>query len=220
MQTRSTSRAAAALLLPLIGLSSTAQAHRDETQLWVSQSVSTKVDSATTLSLDTSERFLDTPTARHQYLARIAADRRVAQGVEVGGGITWSQINHVNEVRPFEQLTLSRGLFVLRSRIEQRMFDNADGTVWRLRERLQLAVPLDGKKRWTATVNGEGLFNLNSVNISKQTGLTQVRALIGVRRTLGARLSLALSYQRQQTLVAGGEDVVTHQPIMAIVLRL
>ena len=213
-------RAVAVFLILPAGVSTAAQAHRDEMQYWASQSVTKAIDDATTLGLDTSERFLDTPTARHQYLARIVIDRRVAKGVDVGGGFTWSQIGGINEYRPFQQITFTRGLLSSRTRIEQRMFDNADGTVWRLRERVQLAVPLDKDARWTMTVNGEGLFNLNAVNISRQTGLTQVRTLVGLRHAFNDHLSLALSYQRQQTLVRGGEDVVTHQPILAIALKL
>jgi hypothetical protein len=220
MKARSASRAATALFLPFFSLTGAVHAHKEETQYWANQGVSTMVDDATTLAFDLSERFLDAPVARHQYLASIAIDRRIAPGVSIGGGVTWSQVGQVNEYRPFEQLTLTRGAMAARTRIEQRMFDNTDGAVWRLRERLQLAVPLDPARRWTGTLNVEGFFNLNRTNSSSTAGLTMVRTLVGIRRTLGRRLSLALSYQRQQTLVANGEDVVTHQPIMAFALKL
>jgi hypothetical protein len=202
----------------LLGYAADAHA-RSETQVWVSESASTKLDEDTTAGLDLSQRFLDTPTARHQYLARVTLNRRVAKGVEIGGGFAWSQIADVNEYRPFEEVTLSQGILAFRTRLEQRMYDNADRTVWRLRERLQAAVPLDSAKRWTATVNGEALFNLNSANVAKQAGLTQIRTLIGLRHSFNSQLSLALSYQRQQTLVRRGEDIVTHQPIIALAAR-
>jgi hypothetical protein len=220
MKARLTSRAATALLLPFFNLTVAAHAHKEETQYWANQGISTSLDDATTLAFDLSERFIDAPVARHQYLASVTMDRRVAPGVAIGGGFTWSQVRQVNEYRPFEQLTLTRGVMAMRTRIEQRIFDNADGAVWRLRERLQLAMPLDPTKRWTGTVNIEGFFNLNRTNSSATTGLTMVRTLVGIRRTLGRNLSLTLSYQRQQTLVANGEDVVTHQPIMALALKL
>jgi hypothetical protein len=205
--------------LSLLLLSGTTQAHRDETQLWISQGAAIEVAPATTLGIDTSERLSDQSSAKNQVLARLIVLRKVAKGVEIGAGLTYSRTGGVNEYRPFEEMTLSRGVLALRSRLEQRMFDNADRTVWRLRERLQVSLPLDRAKNWTATVSGETLFNLNQANAAKQTGLTQVRALVGIRRAINPKLSLTLSYQRQQTLVSGGEDVVTHQPILSLSAR-
>lgn len=209
-----------ATLLPALALagSTSARAH-SETQYWLVQSATTRLDSATSLTLDGSERYGQQTSSHDQYLYRVTAARTVAKGLEIGGGFVWSRVGTVDEYRPFGEATLSHGLFASRTRLEPRMFDNADRTVWRLRERLQLSLPLDHARRWSATVNGEGFFNLNHANVAKQTGLTAIRTLIGVKWTLSRSTALGLAYQRQQTFVSGGEDVIVHQPILSVAFK-
>jgi hypothetical protein len=194
-------------------------AHRTDTQFWFGESVSAVLDPATTLGVDTSQRLRETRIGADQYLSRIVLDRRVAKGVEIGAGFTWQGTGAVNEYRPHAQLTLSRGVFALRTRLEQRIIDGVDRTGWRLRERLQLAMPLDRGKRWTAVASGEGFFQLNATSAARQTGLAMIRTQIGLRRLIGDKLTLALVYQRQQQIVAGGEDVVNHAPVMTMAVR-
>ena len=211
-------RIPAVLAISLALLAARSEAHKNETQIWLSQGAAVKLG-ATTIGIDISERPNLQTSSKDQYLARILLTHPVAKGIEIGGGFTWSRAGLVNEYRPFEEITLSRGIVALRTRIEQRMFDNADNTLWRLRERLQVVVALPGTKLWAVIANSEALFNLNSVNVASQTGLTQFRTQIALRRSLGTHLSLTLAYQRQQSLVSGGEDLVTHQPILSLSTR-
>ena len=211
-------RIAAAFPISLVLLTAPAEAHKNETQIWLSQGAAVKLD-ATTIAIDLSERPNAQSAAKDQHLARFSITQAVAKGVELGGGFTWSRVGQVDEYRPFEEITLTKGMLALRTRLEQRMFDNADGTVWRLRQRLQVSRSFDRARRWTLTANGEVMVNLNSANVAPKTGLTQFRTQIGLRRALTEQLSLALAYQRQQTIVSGGEDLVTHQPILSLSAR-
>jgi hypothetical protein len=213
-------RASLAAALPFaLLMAGAANAHRDEGQYWVSQGISFALDKTTSIGLDASERYSDAAVSKNQYLVRATLLHQVAKGVELGGGFTWSQAGHINEYRPFQEITLTHGLLALRSRMEERMFDNADGTVWRWREKLTLVAPIDKARTWSIVANGEAMFHLNRTNMSRQVGFAQFRTLVGLRHSLNDHITLALSYQRQQSIVTGGDDVVVHQPILSLTSR-
>lgn len=204
------------IAMMLLSCAGPALAHRNDTQFWFGESIAAPLDKQTTIALDTSERLRYTRIGADQYLARVSIDRRIAKGIEIGAGFTWQGTGRLNEYRPHEQIVLTQGLFALRTRLEQRMIDGVDDMVWRLRERLQIAKPLDRARRWTAVVSGEGFIHLNRTGATALTGLVMFRTQIGLRRQIGDTLSLGLLYQRQQQMVAGGADIVNHAPVMSL----
>ena len=124
------------------------QAHDEDVQFWFGQGVSHRIDKATVIAAEISERAREAGVGGDQLLGRITLTRRIAPGVEVALGVSSASSAGIGEIRPEQAIILTQGVLAFRSRLEERMIDGAE-TVLRLRERLALAVPLDRKARWT-----------------------------------------------------------------------
>ena len=197
-----------ALMLPVAG-----HAETNETQAWLTESLIFTASPKDSVTIDLSERARsDATSGGEQFLGRIGIDHLLAKGVLVGGGFAYLHDQSVHEIRTHQQLTLTHGIWTSRTRIEQRFFDYADGPVWRLRQRVQTAVPLDDKGKWTLIAAGEVFFHLNRVRASDKTGLAMLRNQIGLRHRFSRAVDLQILYMRQQTFRDARPDVVAHIP--------
>ncbi|AGY59167.1 DUF2490 domain-containing protein [Gloeobacter kilaueensis] len=84
-------------------------------------------------------------------------------------------------------------LITNRSRLEERLVPNTDGTSIRLRHLLRLEYPFDAAKLWSLIVADEIFFNLNDVR-SLPAGLDQNRAFAGFGNRLTPALKLEFGY--------------------------
>lgn len=184
----------------------------EETQAWLAESVSVAASPDDMVSLDVSQRFRRASSGRDQQTARILLDHRIAKGVQLGGGIAFFHSQPEQELRFFEQATVTRGIWLARTRLEQRFFDTADRASWRLRQRVQAAIPLGIPKGPTLIAATEFFFQLNRAKASDKTGLATMRQQIGLRQPLGRAVDLQLLYMRQQSFRDHRPDAVAHIP--------
>lgn len=201
-----------ALLLPALMAATPAVAATSETQAWITQSAVINATPADTVSIDVSQRFRRSSSNGDQQTARILIDHRIARGVQIGGGLAYFHSGPEQELRLFQQATLSKGVWLARTRLEQRLFDSADRASWRLRQRVQAAVPLDAAKKWTGVAAMEIMFHLNRARPSDRTGIAVMRHQIGLRHPLSRALDVQLLYMRQQTFRENRADAVAHVP--------
>jgi len=201
-----------ALLLAAACIPLCARAATEETQAWLTESVSIAASPDDMLSLDVSQRFRRDSSGREQQTARVLLDHRVAKGVQLGGGIALFHSQPEQELRLFEQATFTRGIWLARTRLEQRFFDTADRAGWRLRQRVQAAIPLGIARGPTLIVATEFFFQLNRARPSDKTGLATMRQQIGLRQPLGRAVDLQLLYMRQQSFRDHRPDAVAHIP--------
>lgn len=215
-------RAARLLTLVLAAASaSTASAATEESQAWITEQAAIRIDPDTVMTLDSSQRArADAGSGGEQFLARIAIDHRIAPAMQVGGGFAYLKSEVDQELRLFQQLTLTKGIWTSRTRMEQRFFDNADEASWRLRQRVQAAVPVDRAKRWTVIAAAEIFFHLNRARASDRTGLATMRHQIGVRHPIARAIDAQLLYMRQQNFRDGRPDAVSHIPWLTLSWRL
>lgn len=202
--------------LLLFAAASPAAAATEETQAWLTQSLVIKASDADTISIDASQRFRRDSSNGEQQAARVLLDHRIAKGVQVGGGIAYFHSEPEQELRLFQQVTLSKGIWLGRTRIEQRFFDTADRASWRLRQRVQASLPLDAGKKWTLVAATELMFHLNRARPSDKTGLAVMRNQIGLRHPITKALDAQLLYMRQQTFRDGRPDAVAHIPWLTL----
>ena len=193
-----------------------ATAATSESQAWLTESVIIKASDADTVTIDASQRFRRDSSGGDQQTARILLDHRIAKGVQVGGGMAYFHSEPEQELRLFQQVTLTRGIWLARTRLEQRFFDTADQASWRLRQRAQAAIPLDSAKKWTAVGAVELFFHLNRAKPSDKTGLAVMRHQIGLRRVFGKSLEAQLLYMRQQNFRDDRPDAVAHVPWLTL----
>lgn len=193
-----------------------AVAATSETQAWLTESLTIKASDADIISLDLSQRFRRDASNGGQQTARILIDHRIATGVQIGGGLAYFHSGPEQEMRLFQQVTLTRGIWLSRTRIEQRFFDTADEASWRLRQRVQASIPLDAAQKWTLIATTELMFHLNRARPSDKTGLAVMRNQIGLRHPIGKALDVQLLYMRQQTFRDGRPDAVAHIPWLTL----
>lgn len=196
--------------------SSPAIAATSETQGWATQSLIAQASSADTIQIDASQRFRSDASNGDQQTARVSIDHRIATGVQIGGGLGYFRSGPEQEMRLFQQITLNKGIWLSRSRIEQRFFDTADRASWRLRQRVQAAIPLDAAKKWTLIAATELMFHLNRARPSDKTGLAVMRHQIGLRHPISRALDAQILYMRQQNFRDGRPDAVAHIPWLTL----
>jgi hypothetical protein len=191
-----------------------------ETQLWVTGSVVAKASDADTLSFDIGRRFRARRSDDEQSLARMAIDHRIAEGIHIGGGLGYLEGRAEKEVRLFQQLTLMRGIWTARTRLEQRFFNGFDRPGWRLRQRIQAAIPVKSDKRWTVILANETMFHLNHVRPSDETGVATIRNQIGLRRAISRAVDVQLLYMNQVQLRRNRPTAVAHIPWLTLSWRI
>lgn len=205
-----------AIFAAMLSFTAPALAATEESQAWLTESVIIKASDADTVTLDTSQRFRRDRSNGEQQTARILLDHSIAKGVQIGGGIAYFHSEPEQELRLFQQVSFTRGIWLARTRMEQRFFDTADRASWRLRQRVQAAIPLDAAKKWTVIAATELMFNLNRAKPSDKTGLAVMRNQIGLRHPLTKAVDAQLLYMRQQTFRDNAPDAVAHIPWLTL----
>lgn len=208
-------------VLPAMAIASPAIAATQESQMWITETAMIRASKADLVTIDSSQRARsDAGSGGEQFLARIAIDHRLTPLVQVGGGFAYLKSEVDQELRFHQQVTLTKGMWLARTRMEQRFFDNADTASWRLRQRVQASVPLDRAKKWTAIAATEIFFHLNRARPSDKTGLATMRHQIGLRHPISDHVDAQLLYMRQQNFRDGRPDVVAHIPWLTLSVRM
>jgi hypothetical protein len=209
-------QAPGALALLVATTAAPVQAATEETQAWITESVAIAATPSDMITLDLSQRFRRDSSNGEQQTARILLDHRIAKGLQVGGGIAFFHSGPEQELRLFQQVTATRGIFNARTRMEQRFFDTTDEASWRLRQRVQAAIPLGSANSPALITAAEFFFHLNRARPGDRTGLAVMRQQVGLRQPLGKSLDAQLLYMRQQTFREGRPDAVVHVPWLTL----
>ena len=205
-----------ALALLAIVAVTPAGAATEEAQAWITQSVNIAATPTDTVSLDLSQRFRSDSSNGDQQTVRTLLEHRIARGVQIGGGFSFFHSGPEQELRLFQQASFTHGLFLARTRIEQRFFDTADRASWRLRQRFQASIPLGSPKGPVLVAATEFFLHLNRARPSDKIGLAMMRQQIGLRQPLTKAIDAQLLYMRQQTFRDNRPDAVAHVPWMTL----
>jgi hypothetical protein len=141
-------------------------------------------------------RFNDDTSRLNQGVLRGALGWRVAPRTVLWAGYAWFPTrpqggSAFDEHRPWQQLTwraaapLAGFGLSTRTRLEQRLVENADDTAWRFRQLVKLTWPLAADDRVYLALWDEVFANFNDTDWGAASGFDQNRAFVG----LGARLS-------------------------------
>lgn len=189
-----------------------AQSETQEAQGWLTEAFTFRADQSTTVTIDLNQRARPEGSDDEQFLHRVTIEHRIAPGLRIGGGMLYAFSDTERELRPHQQITYGSGIFETRTRLEQRLFEHAPRTGWRLRQRAQLLIPLNDAKRWSAVVAGEVMFHLNRARDNETKGFAVLRNEIGLRHKVSKHLDVQLSYMRQQSIRENRADQVLHLP--------
>lgn len=196
---------------------STAIAGEEDVQLWVYAVAQGEFDDDTSWALDGSARWREQARGDEQQTYRLTIDQDVDDGVKIGGGFGVFEAGGLTELRPFQQLTLSRGRLSARTRIEQRFFDGADRMELRLRQMVRYAQPLGSG--WRASIDGEFLHLAQTRNRNPLAATDQWRARTIVTRRVSESLSLGAGYLLIYTPRPRANDRINHVPQIYVTRR-
>jgi hypothetical protein len=84
-----------------------------------------------------------------------------------------------------------------RTRLEERFFENAPSTYYRLRQMLRITAPSNISSKLLLVVYDEGFFYLNDTNYGLKRGFDQNRAFAGINWALNDNMNLEIGYLNQ-----------------------
>ncbi|QDH34422.1 DUF2490 domain-containing protein [Porphyrobacter sp. YT40] len=171
---------------------SKARAQDEDVQLWHVFNLTGDIAEGTRLTIDGSHRWREDARGDEQQTIRVTMERTVAEGLRIGGGGAVFEAGGLTEIRPHQQVTLSRGRFEFRTRLEERFFDGADRVELRLRQRVQYTQPLG--KGLRAQVGGEWLGLLQGRQRGQGASTEQWRALTGVAYKVSDTVEIGGNY--------------------------
>lgn len=203
----------------------------DDAQGWAAVTASGAVRGDLFVWLEGQARFTDDLGGGTQFLLRPAIGARIARDAHVVAGYAYVRTDPrggapTNEHRPWQQvqfapLRLADGtpLLISRTRMEQRMVEGRDGTVWRLRQFVRLQVPIGRPGGLQAVATTEGFFNLNSTRWGVRDGVDQWRTFVGIGFPVLPNARLEPGYLNQR-VVRPGDDGVNHVLSATLLFRL
>ncbi|AWW75261.1 hypothetical protein CD351_12560 [Erythrobacter sp. KY5] len=197
---------------------SVALAAEEDVQLWVYAVARGDFDEDTSWNLDASARWREQARGDEQQTLRLNIDQQVTDGITLGGGFGVFETEGGNtELRPHQQLTLSRGRFSARTRIEQRFFDGADRMELRVRQMVRYTQPLG--PGWRASIDVEFFHLAQTRDRMSDTARDQWRARTILTRQMSETLSLGVSYMMIYDPRPERVDRINHVPQLYMTKR-
>lgn len=177
-------------------------------QSWNTLLLQGPVDGKLLLWAEVQPRLTRDASRLGQVIARGALGVRLQNDVDLHAGYHFQHNNPApgissDEHRLWQQISApvirKPGGFALitRWRLEQRMFEGADDTGWRLRVLWRVQQPLKGPRSAGPLAWAETFVALNSTDWGAREGLDQQRAFVGWLQPLSPRLNLEAGYLYQ-----------------------
>ncbi|GAB5349946.1 DUF2490 domain-containing protein [Alteriqipengyuania sp. 357] len=198
--------AAALLLQPSAALA-------DDSEFWVEFAAKGDIAPGTSLKVEVEERRKDGP---NEYIVGAVVDREVGEGFLIGGGMEVHDTDGFTELRPYQQVGYSSGILSLRTRIEERFYDDSDRMALRLRQRVQVSDTIAPKLKAAGSV--ELLYQLRDRNDGGPQRIDQWRFNAGLTYRLAERFEVTGGYLLQLRPRPGG-DTYTHVPQVSVAYR-
>jgi len=178
----------------------------DDFQVWTTINLSVAFKPHFVGNLELQSRFSDDATRLATVLIRPSIGYEISRDVVVHVGYLHQAT--FNKGRPdlyenhyFQQINwrvgkLGRATLNSRTRLELRTVEGASDAGWRLRQRLQLVIPLRTKAT-NLVVQSEQFIVLNSTSWGARPGIDQMRNFVGVAFPLSNRIALETGFQHR-----------------------
>ena len=196
----------------LLALSATpAAAAEDDGNVWLGQFATINATDKVYVRLEAQERFTNDAERLGQLLLRSLVGYRIDKDVNIGAGYAFVLTDPVgpvelNEHRFFQELNVrllsTEGGVTLdsRTRLEQRTFEEREDTQWRLRQFVQLRVPVSGNNKIVAYT--EPFIDLDEGSVQRG-GLSIWRNFVGVSVPLAKGIEVVPGYLNQHVFRDG-----------------
>jgi len=165
------------------------RAAASDSEFWVTAGGQGQVADDTSLGMRVENRRRD---GTDDWILGAVVGVKLAETINLGVGLDVQETDGFTEVRNFQQLTFTRGRFDLRSRIEERFFDNAERMSLRLRQRIRYQQPI--AQGTSGQLSAELLYQARDRTVGGPSRIDQWRFITAVSRRLNERLSLTGGY--------------------------
>ena len=187
-----------------------ALAAEDDANVWLGQFATINAADKVYVRLEAQERFTNDAERLGQLLLRSLVAYRISDKVNAGVGYAYVRTDPVgpallNEHRYYQEFNVrlvDRDGVTLdsRTRLEQRTFEEREGTSWRLRNFVQLRVPVSGSNKIVAYT--EPFVDLNQTDVQRG-GLSIWRNFVGVSIPLAKGIEVVPGYLNQHVFRDG-----------------
>lgn len=205
-----------ALPVAMLLLASPALAAEDDANVWLGQFATINATDKVYVRLEAQERFTNDAERLGQLLLRSLVAYRINKNVNIGAGYAFVLTDPVgpvelNEHRFYQELNVrlidKDGITLdSRTRLEQRTFQEREDTSWRLRNFVQLRVPVS--KRNKLVLYTEPFVDLNETGVQRG-GLSIWRNFVGVSIPLAKGVEVVPGYLNQYVF-RNGRDRSDH----------
>lgn len=196
---------------------SPAQASEDDFNIWLGQFATINATDDVYVRLESQERFTNDADRLGQLLLRSLVGYRINKDVNIGVGYAYVLTDPVgpvqlNEHRFYQELNVrllsTEGGVTLdsRTRLEQRTFEESEDTAWRLRNFVQLRVPISESNKIVAYT--EPFIDLNETGVQRG-GLSIWRNFVGISIPLAKNIDVVPGYLNQHVF-RDGQDRSDH----------
>lgn len=198
-------------------VASPAQATEDDFNVWLGQFATINATDKAYVRIEAQERFTNDADRLGQLLLRSLVGYRIDKDVNIGAGYAYVRTDPVgpaqlNEHRFYQELNVrllsTEGGVTLdsRTRLEQRTFEEREDTSWRLRNFVQLRVPVSQNNKIVAYT--EPFLDLNETGVQRG-GLSIWRNFVGLSIPLAKNIEVVPGYLNQHVF-REGEDRSDH----------
>ncbi len=205
----------AALAFALSLTAAPAAAAEEDGNVWLGQFATINASEKVYVRLEAQERFTNDAERLGQLLLRSLVGYRITKDVNIGAGYAYVLTDPIgpaklNEHRFYQELNLrlltTEGGVTLdsRTRLEQRTFEEREDTQWRLRQFVQLKVPISDRNKIVAYT--EPFIDLDQGSVQRG-GLSIWRNFVGVAIPLAKHAEVVPGYLNQQVFRDGADRV-------------
>lgn len=205
-----------ALSAAALATAAPALATEDDANVWLGQFATINASEKVYVRLEAQERFTNDAERLGQLLLRSLVAYRLNDRINAGVGYAFVLTDPVgpvelNEHRYYQELNVrlidKDGITLdSRTRLEQRTFEEREGTSWRLRNFVQLRVPVSRNNKIVAYT--EPFIDLNQTDVQRG-GLSIWRNFVGVSIPLAKGIEVVPGYLNQH-VVRDGRDRSDH----------
>lgn len=208
-------------LIALYGASATAVRAETDSQQWLTVAARAALSQSVALQGETAARFGDDAGGLYEIESSLLVGYALSGSTTVWAGYvhnpTYADGNFIAlERRARQQVTvddfarIGTAALSARMRVEQRWQDGTEGTGWRVRPNMRLAIPLGDNRAPTINFTAEPFFNLTTTAFQTTAGLDRLRSTISLGVPVGDAVRLDAGYLNQHRFVRGGEDRGDH----------
>ena len=201
----------AAIAILTAGLASPACANEDDFNIWLGQFATINATEDVYVRVESQERLTNDADRLGQLLLRSLVGYRLDKNVSVGAGYAYIFTDpagpaQLNEHRFYQEinvrlLSTQSGITLdSRTRVEQRVFEEREDTSWRVRNFIQLRVPVSPSNKIVAST--EPFFELNTTGVQRG-GLSIWRNFVGVSIPLAKNIEVVPGYLNQHVFREG-----------------